>query len=339
MIVGGVTQLPSEEKVAQFKKILADGLKFVRDVYAKDILAVGTGPLFPLAKDGFGKGHTNYLAYGAFDQKNGGDPLLTPGVITGDLSKVKKLDPKKIKESVKHAWYKEAPPAHPYEGAQEVDRDKADAYSFIKAPRYDGKPFEVGPLARMLVMQNKDLMDLVAKGAQPGVVARHASRAIESLMIADAMEKWIDELETAMKKPGFKIHDGDHWDVPEKGEGAGFYDAPRGALGHWIQVEGKKTKRYQAVVPSTWKRLPQGRSGRARPVRGVPHRDPHPGSGEPHQRGAGDPLLRSVPRLCDSHDPARHERGKEVRRGSHAGNLTERLVVPANQRGTPWFEP
>lgn len=261
MVVGGVTQLPTKDKVVEFRKYLSEGLNFVRSVYAKDVMAVGTGPLFPLAQSGFGKGHMNYLAYGAFDQKNGGNPLLKGGMIGGDLGLVHDFDPRKIKESVKHAWYKDAEPVHPYRGAQEVDRDKSDAYTFVKAPRYQGKPFEVGPLARMLVMQNADLMDLVKKGAQPGVVARHASRAIESLIIADAMEKWIEELSEAMTKPGFRIQDKDHWDVPDSGEGAGFYDAPRGALGHWIQVEGGKTKRYQAVVPSTWNASPRDEAG------------------------------------------------------------------------------
>jgi hydrogenase large subunit len=257
-----VTQLPTQEQVGLFRKLFDEGVRFVKDVYFKDVLAVGTGPLFPLAQSGFGKGHTNYLAYGAFPQKDGNKGLLlTPGVITGDLTKVGKFDQKRIRESVKHSWYVEAPPAHPYEGAQEVDRDKADAYTFVKAPRYDGKPYEVGPLARMLVMRNKDLLGLVEKGAQPGVVARHASRAIESVIIADAMAGWIDELEAEMRKPGFRIHDTAHWDVPDKGEGAGFYDAPRGALGHWIQIEGGKTKRYQAVVPSTWNASPRDEQG------------------------------------------------------------------------------
>ncbi len=261
MVVGGVTQLPTREKMTEFRELYKQCADFVKNVYLKDVLAVGTGPLFPLAKSGFGKGHVNYMAYGAFDQKNGGDPLFTPGVILGDLTKIHKFDPTKITESVKNSWYKEAKPTHPYQGEQEVDRDKTGAYSFVKSPRYDGAPLEVGPLARMLIMQNPTLMELVGKGAQPGVVARHASRAIECLIVAEAMEKWIDELDAMIGKPGLKIHDTDHWDVPDSGKGAGFYDAPRGALGHWIVIENGKTKRYQAVVPSTWNASPRDEKG------------------------------------------------------------------------------
>jgi len=261
IVVGGVTQLPTKEQTVQFRKWLDEAVAFTRDIYAADVVAVGTGPLFPLATAGFGCGHKNYLACGSFDQRNGGEPLLTPGVIIRDLGNVMPFDEKKVTESVKHAWYKQAEPVHPSKGEQEVDLDAKDAYSFVKAPRYDGKPMEVGPLARMLVMKNPALMSLVAKGAKPGVVARHASRAFEVLMIADAMYKWLDELEATMGGADFRIHDTDHWAVPDKGEGAGFYDAPRGALGHWVTIEGGKTKRYQAVVPSTWNASPRDEGG------------------------------------------------------------------------------
>ena len=36
--------------------------------------------------------------------------------------------------------------------------------------------------------------------------------------------------------------------------GIRIHEAPRGSLGHWVEIEGKKIKNYQAVVPTTWKR-------------------------------------------------------------------------------------
>jgi hydrogenase large subunit len=101
----------------------------------------------------------------------------------------------------------------------------------------------------------------VVKGAKPGAVARHAARAIETKLVVDACYEWCDKLLTEMTKPEFKIHDKEHWDPPEKGMGAGFYEAPRGALGHWIEVEEKKIKNYQAVVPSTWNASPRDENG------------------------------------------------------------------------------
>ena len=34
-------------------------------------------------------------------------------------------------------------------------------------------------------------------------------------------------------------------------------EAPRGALGHWIVIEGGKIKNYQMVVPTTWNGSPR----------------------------------------------------------------------------------
>jgi hydrogenase large subunit len=175
--------------------------------------------------------------------------------------KVDALDPEKIAESVKYAWYKEKKPVHPYNGEQVFNLDKKGAYSFVKAPRYDGKPMEVGPLARMIIAKNPAVLDLVSKGAKPGAVARHAARAVETKLIVDACYGWLDQLLTEMTRPGFKIHDTEHWDPPETGMGAGYSEPPRGSLGHWIKIKDKKIENYQAVVPSTWNASPRCENG------------------------------------------------------------------------------
>jgi len=265
IVVGGVTSYPDLNQWARFRTMLDEQKKFIEEVYIPDVLAFGTGPLWPLAKMGVGGGHYNYLVYGDFPKDSAWEDLVFPaGIIVGlDPAniKVEKFDPKKITESVKHAWYKENTPVHPYDGEQVFDLDKKGAYSFVKAPRYNGKAMEVGPLARMLVAKNPAIIDLVKKGAKPGAVARHAARAIETKLVADACYVWLDQLLTEMTKPGFKIHDTAHWDPPESGTGAGFHEAPRGALGHWIKVKNKKIENYQAVVPSTWNASPRDEKG------------------------------------------------------------------------------
>ena len=112
------------------------------------------------------------------------------------ISRSDAFDPKKITESVKYAWYKENKPVHPYDGEQIFELDKKDAYSFVKAPRYDGMPMEVGPLARMIIAKNPTLLDLVKQGAKPGAVARHAARAIETKLVVDAAYTWLDQLQS-----------------------------------------------------------------------------------------------------------------------------------------------
>lgn len=261
IVVGGCTQYPDINMVARFRTMLDEQAKFINEVYIPDVLAFGTGPLFPLAKMGVGGGHYNYLSYGAFEKDPAGKNLVfPPGVIIGldpNNIKVKRFAHKKITESVKYAWYKKDKPRHPYKGEQVFDLDREEAYSFVKAPRYKGQPMEVGPLARMLIAKNPTLLGLVKQGVKPGVVARHAARAIETKLVVDACYKWCDDLLAAMTKPGFKIHDTKHWEPPIKGTGAGFYEAPRGALGHWVKIKNKKINNYQCVVPSTWNASPR----------------------------------------------------------------------------------
>lgn len=284
IVVGGFTQYPNINQIAQFRSILDELAAFVNEVYIPDVLAFGTGPLLPLAKAGIGGGHLNYLAFGGSEMDEAGNKLLfTPGVIRGlkdpSAIKIDPFDQKKITESVHSSWYKKDTPKHPYEGEQVFDLNREGAYSFVKSPRYDNTPMELGPLARMLVGQDPTLLGLIKnQGVKPGVVARHAARAIETKKVIDALYTWCDALTSAMTKDEFKIHDTDHWEPPKEGEGAGYYEAPRGALGHWIKIKDSKIANYQAVVPSTWMASPRDEKGQRgqyeEALIGVPVPDP-----------------------------------------------------------------
>jgi Ni,Fe-hydrogenase I large subunit len=282
IVTGGFTQYPDINQVARLRSMLDELAAFVNEVYIPDVVAFGTGPLLPLAQAGIGGGHHNYLSYGSFEMNQSGKKLLfKPGVIMGlnGGMNIKRFDQKKITESVHSSWYKKDTPKHPYQGEQVFDLKRSDAYSFVKAPRYDDAPMEVGPLARALVDQDPTILGLVKnQGVKPGAVARHAARAIETKKIVEAMYVWCDELTAAMTKPGFKIHDTAHWEPPATGEGVGFYEAPRGALGHWIRIKNHKIASYQAVVPSTWNASPRDEKGKRgqyeESLIGVPVPDP-----------------------------------------------------------------
>ncbi len=264
IVVGGVTQYPDAEQIGRFKSMLDEVSAFIKNVYMQDVLLFGKGPLLPLAQAGIGGGHLNYLSYGSFPEDSAGENLFFKGGVikNGNLGTVVPFDQAKVTESVKHAWYKEKDPVHPYEGEQIFDLDKKDAYSFVKAPRYEGMPMEVGPLARMLIMKEPNLMGLVTDyGVKPGAVARHAARMLETVMLVDQMQVWLGQLIEEAGKPGFRIQDTANYEPPESGEGVGFYEAPRGALGHWIKIKDKKIENYQAVVPSTWNASPRDEKG------------------------------------------------------------------------------
>ena len=96
IVVGGITQLPDADLIIKFKTMLEEVTAFIKNVYMKDVLLFGTGPLLPLAQAGIGGGHLNYLAYGAFPEDSTGKALfLKPGVIrNGNLGKVEPFDQK-----------------------------------------------------------------------------------------------------------------------------------------------------------------------------------------------------------------------------------------------------
>ena len=54
--------------------------------------------------------------------------------------------------------------------------------------------------------------------------------------------------------------------IPAESKGAGLCDGPRGALGHWIQIQGGKIARYQLVVPTTWNASPRDCQGMPGPI-------------------------------------------------------------------------
>jgi Ni,Fe-hydrogenase I large subunit len=196
IVVGGFTQLPDIKQLMQFRTMLEEQAKFINEVYIPDVLAFGTGPLLPLAKLGVGGGHYNYLSYGALQEKPPKKELLFPAGVIKKMDpaniKVEPFDADKITEAVNYAWYKNQKPLHPSEGETVYNLDKKNAYSFVKAPRYDNMPMEVGPLARLLVARNPDLLNLVGKGVKPGAVARHAARALETGLVVDACCKWCE---------------------------------------------------------------------------------------------------------------------------------------------------
>jgi len=77
-------------------------------------------------------------------------------------------------------------------------------------------------------------------------LGRHAARALEAKFVADACAAWADGL-----TPDAPCYT--YAKIPKQiSTGYGLTEAPRGALGHWIKIEGKKTAKYQCVVPSTW---------------------------------------------------------------------------------------
>lgn len=279
------------ERITFLMKLAESAQEFVDKVYIPDVLAVA-----PFYKDWFtrGEGLGNFLSYGEYPAGGVNDQAsfyLPQGVILNrDLSRVYPMDPANVTEYVTHSWYDYAngddKALHPSQGETNPHysgpkppfeyMDVAKKYSWLKSPRYQDKAMEVGPLSRMLIAYASGHKDVQAAvngvltklKAPPtalfSTLGRIAARAIETQIMARQLKTWVAELQRHMGSGDTRIHAGDKWDPdtwPKTAQGFGFHEAPRGSLGHWIEIEDKKIKNYQCVVPSTWNAGPRDAHG------------------------------------------------------------------------------
>jgi [NiFe] hydrogenase large subunit/hydrogenase large subunit len=99
-------------------------------------------------------------------------------------------------------------------------------------------------------------------------LGRVAARGIETQVLAEKMEDWVNGLAANMEAGDTRIHDNSKWEPsswPAEATGAGFHEAPRGSLGHWVSIRNGAISNYQCVVPSTWNAGPRDAKGRRGP--------------------------------------------------------------------------
>jgi Ni,Fe-hydrogenase I large subunit len=275
------------ERITLLNELVANAQEFVRQVYLPDVLAIaGFYPEWFT----YGAGIGNYMTYGDYS----GDTTMSEsgfffprGIILGrDLATVLALDPKNVTEYVTRSWYEypegDQAAKHPAQGVTNPKYSgpkppyeflKTDEkYSWLKSPRYNDKPMEVGPLARTLVAYasgNGNVMRIVnttlAKLKIPAsalfsTLGRVAARALEADIMVSRLSAWVAQLDDNMAHGNVRLHNGDKWNPdswPKSAQGFGFHEAPRGSLGHWVEIEDKKIVNYQVIAPSTWNAGPR----------------------------------------------------------------------------------
>ncbi|GKT07967.1 nickel-dependent hydrogenase large subunit [Desulforhabdus sp. TSK] len=292
LVVGGVTCATdlNADRISEFKYLWKETMDFVNNVYLPDVVAVA-GFYKDWAKIG---GTTNFLVYGEFPQSaKEPDSFMFPrgAVFKRNLGQIQPVDMALVEEHVKHSWYEGDQALHPSKGETKPKYEQLDVgnrYSWMKAPRYKGEPMEVGPLARVLVAYGKGheptrktVDGLLKKLGVPqealfSTLGRTAARALETKIIGDAMEGWLNQLVENIKKGDTKIYQ--DYQMPAEAMGAGLNDVPRGALGHWVDIKEQKINNFQLVVPSTWNLGPRCAQNKMGPVEealvGTPVADP-----------------------------------------------------------------
>lgn len=290
-VVGGVTcggEL-SADRLNSFRSYLEETRKFVNTVYIPDLMAVAAKYPEWTTVGSF----SNFMACGEFPLgPNVPADLFMPRglILNGEILNVQAFDPIHISEHVARSWYAGSTDYHPEVGEtvpNYTGMDLDNRYSWLKAPRHDGQAMEVGPLARVLVGYGLGQDEFVkpiqgfltATGLKEAnllsTLGRTAARGIETGIIGDAMVDWLNELENNLSQGNTQIY---QQYTMGTSSGTGFLEAPRGALGHWINIEGSAIDNYQMVVPTTWNLGPRCAEGIPGPLEqalvGVPVADP-----------------------------------------------------------------
>jgi hydrogenase large subunit len=297
---GTATTAVNEVSLQRVAQVIEQMRVFVDQVYLPDTLAIASF-YKDWFKAGVGEGNGNFLTYGDFPSIGSDDPatFLVPrgAILNRDLSHINEVDLKAdedIQEFIAHSWYayeagKEMG-LHPFRGETKLNYtgpqppfdhlDTKASYSWVKSPRWKGHAMETGPLARVLMMYAKgdevtrDVVDRSLRQLQLpldalySTMGRTAARALECKRLADAMPAWFAALMTNIEAGDVRTFNQEGWEPsswPDRTQGVGFVEAPRGSLAHWVVIAGGKIENYQAVVPTTWNAGPRDAAGNAGP--------------------------------------------------------------------------
>lgn len=224
VFIGGITTKATIDKIISIKSILDNIEQFINEKMIPDVYKIGN---YYSEYYHIGGGYGNLLSYGCFNNyKDLGTLYVEPLVYSNH--RLTDFYPEQLSQENEYAWYDEN---------NEPDINKQQAYSWIKAPRYNNVPYEVGPLARQWLCG--DYRNGIS------VMDRTIARVLEARKIVIIMKTLLDNL-----IPGVSVQQ--EYTVPEKSIGRGLIDTTRGALGHWLVIDNSKIAFYQIISPSAW---------------------------------------------------------------------------------------
>lgn len=299
LVVGGVTcvrDLLDPSRLAEWKTRFENVKEFIERAYYPDVL---------MAAKMFGAEASvtqavavpNFIA-GEGIALNATENLFNAGyILNKDLTKAFDIDESLIMEECTHSWYKEDKPLHPYDGQTEPNYtgfvakqtingegksvetpsvNEKGKYSWVKSPRYGEKPFEVGPLACMLVGYaqgneriQKVVNDFLKEAGVPATVlfttlGRTAARMLQAKVIADHGMETFNALIENLKKDE-STYTPVSIDANKEYKGRYIGEVPRGMLSHWVRIKNAVVENYQCIVPTTWNAGPVDAKGQKGP--------------------------------------------------------------------------
>jgi hydrogenase large subunit len=293
---GGDATAVNLTNLIRVRELIETARQFVDNIYLPDLLTIGAA-----YKDWFTRGENvrNFITYGDFAGVNARNGFGVPrGVVMNrDLATIYPVDltaPDEVQEYVAHSWYSytqgDNVALHPYAGETTLAYtgppppsscwNGAKTYSWVKAPRWRGKPMEMGPLARIVLLHASGDAATIALTtatlakldlpfeAMYSTLGRILARGLEAKLMVDRMAGWHDRLMANIEAGNVSTFNDKKWEPaswPAHARGIGTIEAPRGALGHWIIIDNGKITNSQAVVPTTWNAGPMDTAGQRGP--------------------------------------------------------------------------
>lgn len=204
--------------------------------------------------DRLGRGPGRYLSYG-----NASAP---PGLWDEASATLSQPDLAGLTEDTRHAWLAEdGSPRHPEHGLTRPDADKPGAYTWNKAPRLHGLPYETGAIARRLAAGHPLVRAAVARCGGT-VYTRVLARLLELAVVVPRMEQWLAAVQP--REPFCATES--RSDGRDPAGGCGLTEAARGALGHWVRIDKGRIAGYQIVAPTSWNFSPRDAHGQPGPL-------------------------------------------------------------------------
>jgi Ni,Fe-hydrogenase I large subunit len=173
---------------------------------------------------------------------------------------------------LRHPWDEETNASYQGPPPPVATLEGAPRYSWVKAPRYDDEPAEVGALARLLVgyveargnARASVQRAATALGGGPealfGTLGRIVARALEAQLVVGRLESWRAELAGRFADGDLAVADTGSWSPatwPSVARGWSLGESPRGAVGHWVSIKDGLVDEYQVVDASTWNASPR----------------------------------------------------------------------------------
>ncbi len=214
---------------------------------------------------GFGTPHM--LSYGAYDDPADAEAfssqrkrLFRAGFLNGDTGTIEPFEQAEITEHVRYSWFQPYQGGrHPFQGQTIPDyQPHSDRYTWCKAPRYQDKVVQTGPLADALI-DGEALIRSLYQAEGGNAWLRQFARLRRTARLLQTMRETLHQLAAHPNEPHMIAPPTQ--DIPD-GEGFGLITAARGALGHWLQVTDGAISRYQVVTPTAWNASPKDSEGR-----------------------------------------------------------------------------